>query len=92
MKLFFFILKIACTYLKHKRICFVRTYPLSFLALNGACKWPSIHETSSSTLKVQSYKLINDKYMIASTQVTNTEIAAFIAVLVFKLLNCPVLL
>ena len=29
--------------------------------------------------------------MIASTQITNTEIFAFIAVLVFKLLSCKVL-
>ena len=36
-------------------------------------------------LKVQSCKLCNNKYMIASTQITNTEIFAFIAVLVFKL-------
>ena len=30
--------------------------------------------------------------MIASTQITNTEILGFIAVLVFKLLSCKVLL
>ena len=39
------------------------------------------------TLKVQSCKLFNDKYMIASTQITNTKIFAFIAVLVFTLLR-----
>ena len=33
-------------------------------------------------LKVQSCKLYNNKYMIASTQITNTEIFAFIDVLV----------
>ena len=38
-------------------------------------------------LKVHSSKLCNNKYMIALTQVTNTEIFAFIAVLVFKLLR-----
>ena len=38
------------------------------------------------TLKVQSCKLRNDKYMIASTQI-NTETFAFIAILVFKLLS-----
>ena len=37
------------------------------------------------TLKVRSCKLYNNKYMIASTQITNTEIFAFIVVLVFKL-------
>ena len=42
-------------------------------------------------LKVQSCKLYNNKYMIASTQITNTEIFAFIAVLVFKLLSLKVL-
>ena len=38
-------------------------------------------------LKVQSYKLYNNKYMTASTPITETEIFAFIAVLVFKLLS-----
>ena len=38
-------------------------------------------------LKVQSYKIYNNKYVIASQQVKNTEVFAFIAVLVFKLLN-----
>ena len=36
--------------------------------------------------KVQSCKLYN-KYMITSTQITNTEILTFIAALVFKLLS-----
>ena len=43
------------------------------------------------TLKVQSFKLYNSNYMIASTQITSTKIFAFIAVLVFKLLNRKVL-
>ena len=42
-------------------------------------------------LKVQSCKLYNNKYMIASTQITNIEIFAFIAVLAFKLLSGKVL-
>ena len=42
-------------------------------------------------VKVQSCKLYNNKYMIASTQITNTKIFAFIAVLAFKLLDCKVL-
>ena len=42
-------------------------------------------------LKVQSCKLYNSKYMIASSQITNTEILAVIAVLIFKLLSCKVL-
>ena len=32
-------------------------------------------------------QLCNNKYMITSTQITNTEIYAFIAALVFKLLR-----
>ena len=42
-------------------------------------------------LKVPSCKLYNNKYMIASTQITNTEIFAFIAALVPKLLSREVL-
>ena len=42
-------------------------------------------------LKVQSGKLYKNKYMIASTQMKNTDIFAFIAVLVIKLLSCQVL-
>ena len=38
-------------------------------------------------LKVQLCELHNNKYRIASTQITNTEIFAFIAVLVLKLLS-----
>ena len=43
-----------------------------------------------SSLKVQLSKY-NDKFMIASTQETNTEIFAFIAVPVFNLLSRKVL-
>ena len=42
-------------------------------------------------LQVQSCKLYIDICMIASTQITNTEIFAFIPVLVFKLLSRKVL-
>ena len=42
-------------------------------------------------LKVQSCKLYENKYMITSKQITNIEIFAFIAVLVFKLLSRKVL-
>ena len=38
-------------------------------------------------LKVQSCKLDNNKCMIASTQTTNTEIFAFMAILVFLCRN-----
>ena len=43
------------------------------------------------TLKLQSCKLHN-QYITASTQITNTEIVTFIALLVFKLLSRKVLL
>ena len=43
------------------------------------------------SLRVQSCKLYNKTYMIASGQITNTETFAFIAVLVFMLLSCKVL-
>ena len=36
-------------------------------------------------------QIYNNKYIIASTQITNTEILAFIAVLIFKLLSRKVL-
>ena len=42
-------------------------------------------------LKAQWCKLYDNNYMIASTQITNTEIFTFIAVLVFKLLSQKVL-
>ena len=42
-------------------------------------------------LKVQSFKIYNNKYMIVSTQITNNETFAFIPVLVFKLLSRKVL-
>ena len=41
-------------------------------------------------LKVQSWKLYNNKYDCFNT-ITNTEIVAFVAVLVFKLLSRKVL-
>ena len=43
------------------------------------------------SIKIQSSKLYNNKYMIASTQITITGIFAFIGVLVFKLLSCKIL-
>ena len=42
-------------------------------------------------LKVHSCKLYNNKFIIASVKVTNTEIFAFIAVPVLKLLSRKVL-
>ena len=45
-----------------------------------------------SVFKVKSCKLYNNKYMIASTQITSTEIFAFAAALVSMLLSRKVLL
>ena len=42
---------------------------------------------SFASLNVRSCKLYDSKYMIASTPITNTEIFAFMAVVVFKLLS-----
>ena len=47
---------------------------------------------ASQLLVVQPSKLYNNKYMIASTKVTTTEILAMIVVLVFRLLSCKVCL
>ena len=44
-----------------------------------------------SLLKVLSCKLHNNRYMTASLQITNNEICAFIAALVFKLLSRKIL-
>ena len=41
---------------------------------------------SFAIVKVQLRKLFNNKYIIASTQIKNTEVFAFIAVLVLRLL------
>ena len=49
------------------------------------------HINLIKNLMVQSCKLYNNKYMITSTQITNTENFAFIAFLVFKLLSRKVL-
>ena len=54
--------------------------------------YPSISkELLNYALKVQSCILCNNKYMIASTQLINTEVFAFIADLVFKLLSRKIL-
>ena len=49
------------------------------------------HKYVKSFIKVQSCKLHNNKYIIALTQLMNTNIFFFIAVLVFKLLSRKVL-
>ena len=40
---------------------------------------------------VQSYKSYNNKYVIASTQIENTKVFAFITAVVFKLLSLKIL-
>ena len=50
-----------------------------------------LHFFSIEQLKVQPCKLYNNKYVIALTQKRNSEIFAFIAALVFKLLSREVL-
>ena len=50
-----------------------------------------LNQNTNYSLKVQSCKLSNNKYMTASTQITSTEIFAFIVVPVFKLLSCKAL-
>ena len=52
---------------------------------------PSDREGSKNHLKGQSCKLNNNKYMIASTQMRNTGIFSYIALLGFKLLSRKVL-
>ena len=48
-------------------------------------------ENCKLNFKVQLCKLYNNKCMITSTQITNTDIFALIAVLVFKLLSRKIL-
>ena len=47
--------------------------------------------TFYAILKVQLFRIYNTKYMIASTQITNTEVLIFIAVLVYTSLSRRVL-
>ena len=64
--------------------------------LNKGLVWEFFVENTNYSLKrqlkVKSCKLYNNKYMIPSTQITNTEICAFIAALAFYLLRCNCLL
>ena len=50
-----------------------------------------MYKSAFSWLKVQSCKLCNNKYMITSTQITNSEVVTFMAVLVYKLFSRKVL-
>ena len=66
---------------------------INMICCRTCCEYYSSNNevAQSSNLKVQSCKLYNNKYMNTSTQITNTEIFAFIAVLVFNLLSYKVL-
>ena len=64
---------------------------ICFTLLKAKEKNLFITTNNLNNLKVQSCKLYSNKYMIASTEITNNDIFAFIAVLVFKLLNSKVL-
>ena len=70
-------------------ICFSQI--LTFLNLRLSKVYPKISTCFVIILKVQSCKLYDNKYMIASTQIIHAEILAFISVLVFKLLSGKVL-
>ena len=52
-----------------------------------ALDWWSRIAEAVRYLKVQSFELYNNNYMIPLTQIANTENFAFISVLVFKLLS-----
>ena len=64
-----------------------------FTLVNYICRLPSLLTLKifRVVLKVQSCKLYSDKYMVVLTQITNTELYAFTAVLVFKSLSGKVL-
>ena len=80
----------SCEYCEiFNKIFFYRTPLVAASAL--LAKIAFYIKTASANLKVQSCKLYNNKYMIASIQITNTENFAFITVLVFKLLSLKVL-
>ena len=64
--------------------------PVSLLSYSYYVSTQHLYCFNINILKVQSCKLYN-KHMIASTQITNTEMFAFIAVVVFKLLSHKVL-
>ena len=73
--------------------CFKHAFVSFFTFISFALVFYFFHFYRSILLyvKVQSCKLYNNKYMIASTKITNTDIFAFIALLVFKLLSHNVL-
>ena len=78
---------------------FFKKYLWCKFQLASLAKWLNVSyklsgcrfESSCSHLRVQSCKLYNNKYMITSTQIANTEISTFIALLILKLLRCKVM-
>ena len=64
-----------------------------FTLVNYICRLPSLLTLKifRVVLKVQSCKLYSDKCMVVLTQITNTELYAFTAVLVFNSLSGKVL-
>ena len=71
-----------------QKIALLRASMVIIYSIKPFCSGVDRHK---GTLKLQSCKLYNNKYMIASTQITKSEIFAFIAALVFKLLSRKVL-
>ena len=66
-------------------------FPSSFFSGLMRHTFECFEKFSWWSLKVQSCKSYSNKCMITLTQIRNTEVFAFIAVLVFKLLSCKVL-
>ena len=66
-------------------------FKLRFILLANAEEVTRSFSVKALFFKVQSCQLCNNKY-IASSQITNTEIFAFIAALVFRLLSREVLI
>ena len=75
---------------KISKICLVNNFSPQGSSLIKWLKLSKIFE-SEFILTVQPCKLYNNKYMIASRQIANTKIFAFIAALVLKLLSCTIL-
>ena len=74
----------------------LRSKSMDWFLCDNSLRHERVKQSEEEFLKIldslQSCKLWNNKHMIASTQITNTEIFAFITVLIFKLLNRRVLL
>ena len=85
-----FIYRSISSYRQHLNISYKLCTPVR-LKVTGISHGTLLPLTLKTSLKTQSRKLYNNKYMIASTQITKTEIFAFTAVPVFKLLSCRVL-